>query len=167
VLGVDVQPHAAPPGRVDQRVLDRADDLAIARREVLDPARLDREAVAVAEQRAGVGANVGHELVVQRLEPGRPRPVDVPQDPGRRAQVRHRAPREITIEGIDQLAEALLARRRGPDPDRALRDARDLGRHHDVGLGRADDAKLVDDHAGRFPFSVASIPASAKKRLWR
>ena len=66
-----MEPDAAPGERVDECVLDRADDLALAGREVLDPARLDRDAVTVAPQRACIAADVGHELVVQRLEAGR------------------------------------------------------------------------------------------------
>jgi hypothetical protein len=161
----DVQPRPAPGGRVDQRVLDRADDLALARGELLDAAHLDRDPVAVAPQPAPVAGDVGAQLVVQRLEPPRARAVDVPQHAGRRAEVRHGGPREVRLERVDQLAEPLLARRLGAAAERALRDPHQLGRHDHVGLRRADHAELVDDHG--CPLSVASRPASAKNRRWR
>ena len=43
--------------------------------------------------------------------------------------------------------------------ERALRDAHELGRHHDVGLRRADDAQLVDDHA-----AVRSASRAGRRR---
>ena len=164
-IRVDVQPDPAARGALDQRVLDRADDLALAGGERLDVAGLERQPGAIAKQRAGIAAYVVEQLVVQRLEPIGARAVDVPQHAGRRAQVGHRGPREVAVERIDQLAEPFLARLRRAPADRALGDPRELGGHHDVRLRRTDDAKLVDDHGG--PFSVARRPQSAKNRLLR
>ena len=167
-IRIDAQADPALARGVDQRVLDRADDLTLARREALDVASLDGDAVAIAPEHARIVAKIGDELVVERLEPLGARAIDVPQHARRRAQIRHRRPRELAIEWIHELAEALLARLRRALADRALGDADQLGVHHDVGLTRADQAKLVDDHeCGPPQFKVASKPTSAKNRFLR
>ena len=86
------------------------------------------------------------------------------------AQEEDRRTRKDALDSLLQLAarvEPLAAR--GDlalkPAERALRDPHELGGHDHVGLRRADDAELVDDHA--CPFSVASRPASAKNRRWR